>query len=54
MLQYIETAHDAFLKSNSGAELKARMIAAFPQHRGRLMASQMALASAVSFLPRCT
>jgi glyoxylase-like metal-dependent hydrolase (beta-lactamase superfamily II) len=37
MLQYIETAHDAYLKSNSGAELRARMIAAFPQHRGRVL-----------------
>ena len=37
MLQYLETAHDAYAKSNSGAELKARMIAAFPQYRGRVL-----------------
>src|SRR5262249_24796105 len=37
MQHYLEAAHDAYAKSNSGAELKARMIAAFPQHRGRVL-----------------
>jgi len=37
MLRYIEIARDAYSKSNSGAELKTRMIAAFPHHRGRVL-----------------
>src|SRR5262249_38332680 len=37
MLQYLETAHDGYAKSHSGAELKARMVAAFPQYRGQVL-----------------
>ena len=37
MLQYLEAAQDAYAKSNSGDELKAYMIAAFPHYRGRVL-----------------
>jgi glyoxylase-like metal-dependent hydrolase (beta-lactamase superfamily II) len=37
MQQYLDTARDALLGSTSGAELKARLIAAFPNHRGRIL-----------------
>ena len=37
MLQYLETAHDTYEMSNSGAELKTRMIAAFPNYRGQVL-----------------
>jgi glyoxylase-like metal-dependent hydrolase (beta-lactamase superfamily II) len=36
-LQYLERANDAYAKSNSGAELRARMIAAFPDYRVRVL-----------------
>ena len=37
MLQYLEAAQAAYAKSNSGDELKAYMIAAFPHYRGRVL-----------------
>jgi glyoxylase-like metal-dependent hydrolase (beta-lactamase superfamily II) len=37
MLQYLETAQDAYAKSNSGDELKTHMIAAFPHYRGQVL-----------------
>jgi glyoxylase-like metal-dependent hydrolase (beta-lactamase superfamily II) len=37
MQQYLDTARDALSKSADGAELKARLIAAFPNHRGRVL-----------------
>jgi glyoxylase-like metal-dependent hydrolase (beta-lactamase superfamily II) len=37
MQQYLDTARDALTKSESGAELKSRLIAAFPNHRGRVL-----------------
>jgi glyoxylase-like metal-dependent hydrolase (beta-lactamase superfamily II) len=35
MAQYLEAARDALSRSSSGAELKSRLIVAFPHHRGR-------------------
>jgi len=37
MSHYLETARDALSKSKTGAELKTRLIAAFPNHRGRIL-----------------
>jgi glyoxylase-like metal-dependent hydrolase (beta-lactamase superfamily II) len=37
MLQYLEVAEDAYAKSNTGDELKTRMIIAFPEHRGQVL-----------------
>ena len=37
MAQYLETARDALSRSSSGAELKSRLIAAFPDHRGQVL-----------------
>jgi len=37
MQLYLDTARDAVAKSDSGAELKSRLIAAFPNHRGRVL-----------------
>jgi glyoxylase-like metal-dependent hydrolase (beta-lactamase superfamily II) len=37
MSRYLTTARDAFSRSSSGAELKAHMIDAFPNHRGRVL-----------------
>jgi len=37
MSQYLDAARDALSKSKSGAELKSRLIAAFPDHRGRVL-----------------
>jgi glyoxylase-like metal-dependent hydrolase (beta-lactamase superfamily II) len=37
MLQYLDTARDAVSKSSTGAELKSRLIAAFPNYRGRVL-----------------
>jgi glyoxylase-like metal-dependent hydrolase (beta-lactamase superfamily II) len=37
MQQYLDTARDALSKSSTGAELKSRLIAAFPSHRGRVL-----------------
>jgi glyoxylase-like metal-dependent hydrolase (beta-lactamase superfamily II) len=37
MLQYLEVAQDAYAKSNSGDELKTRMVVAFPHCRGRIL-----------------
>jgi glyoxylase-like metal-dependent hydrolase (beta-lactamase superfamily II) len=35
--QYLDTARDSLSKSSSGSELKSRLIAAFPNHRGRII-----------------
>jgi hypothetical protein len=37
MQQYLDGARDALSKSSTGAELKSRLIAAFPNHRGRVL-----------------
>jgi len=37
MSLYLEIARDALSKSNSGEDLKTRLIAAFPDHRGRAL-----------------
>jgi glyoxylase-like metal-dependent hydrolase (beta-lactamase superfamily II) len=37
MLHYLEAAKDAYAKSNSGDELKRRMIVAFPHYRGQVL-----------------
>lgn len=37
MQHYLTVASDAYSKSNDGVELKSRMIAAFPDHRGRIL-----------------
>jgi glyoxylase-like metal-dependent hydrolase (beta-lactamase superfamily II) len=37
MQLYLDTARDALSLSNSADELKSRMIAAFPNHRGRVL-----------------
>jgi glyoxylase-like metal-dependent hydrolase (beta-lactamase superfamily II) len=37
MQLYLDAAQEALVKSNTGAELKSRMIAAFPDHRGRTL-----------------
>jgi glyoxylase-like metal-dependent hydrolase (beta-lactamase superfamily II) len=37
MQLYLDTARDALSLSNSGDELKSRMIAAFPNHRGQVL-----------------
>jgi len=37
MQQYLDVARDAYSKSNDGVELTSRMIAAFPDHRGRVL-----------------
>lgn len=37
MQHYLDTARDALSKTDSGAELKSRLIAAFPNHRGRVL-----------------
>jgi glyoxylase-like metal-dependent hydrolase (beta-lactamase superfamily II) len=37
MLHYLDTARDALAKSSTGAELKSRLIAAFPNYRGRVL-----------------
>lgn len=37
MRQYLDGARDALSKSSTGAELKSRLIAAFPNHRGRVL-----------------
>ena len=37
MQRYLDTARDALSKSGSGAELKSRLIAAFPNHRARVL-----------------
>jgi glyoxylase-like metal-dependent hydrolase (beta-lactamase superfamily II) len=37
MLRYLDIARDALSVSGSGAELKSRLIAAFPNHRGRVL-----------------
>jgi glyoxylase-like metal-dependent hydrolase (beta-lactamase superfamily II) len=37
MQHYLDTARDAFSKSSTGTELKSRLIAAFPNHRGRVL-----------------
>ena len=35
--RYLKAARDALKKSGSGAELKSHLIAAFPNHRGRIL-----------------
>jgi glyoxylase-like metal-dependent hydrolase (beta-lactamase superfamily II) len=37
MQQYLDEAREALSKSASGAELKSRLIATFPNHRGRVL-----------------
>ena len=37
MQHYLSVASDAYSKSNDGVELTSRMIAAFPDHRGRIL-----------------
>jgi hypothetical protein len=37
MRRYLDVARDALSVSGSGAELKSRLIAAFPNHRGRAL-----------------
>jgi glyoxylase-like metal-dependent hydrolase (beta-lactamase superfamily II) len=37
MLHYLEAAKEAYAKSNSGDELKTRMIVAFPHYRGQVL-----------------
>jgi glyoxylase-like metal-dependent hydrolase (beta-lactamase superfamily II) len=37
MAQYLDTARDALAQSTSAEELESRLIAAFPQHRGRVL-----------------
>jgi glyoxylase-like metal-dependent hydrolase (beta-lactamase superfamily II) len=37
MQHYLAVASDAYSKSNDGVELTSRMIAAFPEHRGRIL-----------------
>jgi glyoxylase-like metal-dependent hydrolase (beta-lactamase superfamily II) len=37
MSEYLDTARDAFSRSNGGAELKSRLIEAFPDHRGKVL-----------------
>jgi glyoxylase-like metal-dependent hydrolase (beta-lactamase superfamily II) len=37
MQRYLDTARDALSKSDSGAELKSHLIAAFPNHRARVL-----------------
>jgi glyoxylase-like metal-dependent hydrolase (beta-lactamase superfamily II) len=37
MLKYLATARDALARANNGPELKACLIAAYPNHRGRVL-----------------
>jgi glyoxylase-like metal-dependent hydrolase (beta-lactamase superfamily II) len=37
MLEYLDAAREALAGSNDGAELKSRLIEAFPHHRGRAL-----------------
>jgi hypothetical protein len=37
MAQYLEVARDTLSRSSSGVELKSRLIAAFPNHRGQVL-----------------
>jgi glyoxylase-like metal-dependent hydrolase (beta-lactamase superfamily II) len=42
MLQYLDVARDAYAKSSSGMELKARLLTAFPRHRGQVLLDHQA------------
>jgi hypothetical protein len=37
MSHYLDIAREALSASSSGAELKSRLIAAFPDHRGQVL-----------------
>lgn len=42
MLQYLDVARNAYAKSDSGDELKTRMVTAFPHYRGRVLLDHQA------------